>query len=885
VRGPNRPSIRRPEKPSERSRPWAIAAGILALITIGIAFLGTRILQGRTGPTSGLMLFLLILLGLIALALVLIAAFYSARKRLLQERVGGTMMAWLKGHIYLGGLALLAALVHWFLFPLGGGLTSGKLALLLLFILVVSGAGWRFVYLKVPPKVPGDTGNLSIRDTRDRVSDYRIGLDKSKVGKSPTFQQAVDDLLTGTRSPAELQQLATTFDEVERLAWERVDKLARGLAFESIREAKQRRYSRTLQAWRAAHIPLAALLLVAIAFHLYGVFNVGRAFSSEIDQQFASANDCASCHAEIVDEWRLSAHRNAQTSTIMRAQTLMALQENPEFRKDCVNCHAPIGTKFTESQTFPLDEDPGLNPTSAGTEGITCVVCHTMEEHPDELAGFGDDLPIGERSALRLGTMFGPPLEEPGPRPNSAHDSETGFMTDEIASSQMCGACHNVVADVDGNGIAPVASDAAPSDSDGNRVLDENEIDAETDLVLQTTFDEWEDFLFERGGTGDSCVGCHMPPGDGPISGGSPLLGSSDRDRNRHVFVGVDYELDADYYEQPGMPSNSLQTVLLEREKLLRSAVQLEANIPPPEDGVLTATVKLKNLTGHSFPTGFAFARQFWLDISAETASGQPVCLLALDNIPSPCASGKITSESEDLKTCDVQPVGAGNTDVRLIASFPREDCDPWLVNFQKILTDADVDADGVFQEVPFQSKTGGVVKDRVRTVADPETGEAQVMDEIPQGRSARFGYQFEVSGVQNESISVRIVLRHRHLAPYFVRALDQFLEEDEPSADELLQNMTVVDIASNDPLGERTTSPDPETLARRARRAGFSSAVRAAGSYGNGKVWSALPVFALVAGVSLVAASRRRRRYRNNRGAWLVTGERLSARRWSRSR
>lgn len=810
------------------------------------------------------MLFLIILLGLVALILVLTAGMYSARKRLLQERVGGTMMAWLKSHIYLGGLALFAAIVHWFLFPFGGGLTSGKLALLLLFVLVASGIAWRIVYLRVPPKVPGTTGNLSIRDTHDRVADYRIGLDKVKVGKSATFQHAVDDLLSGRRSPADLQQVVANLDDTERGAWDRVDNLARGLAFESIREAKQRRYSRILQAWRAVHIPLAFALLVAIGFHIYGTLNVGRAFSSEIDKQFASADDCATCHAEIVDEWKLSAHRNAQTSTITRAQTLMALQENPEFRKDCVNCHAPIGTKFTDSPTFPLDEDPGLNPSSAGTEGITCVVCHTMEEHPDELAGFRDDLPIGERSGLRFGTMFGPPLENPGPRPNSAHDTETGFMTDAVASSQMCGACHNVVADIDGNGTAPAGPDSAPVDSDNNRVLDENEVDADTDLVLQTTFDEWEDFLFDQGGSGSSCVDCHMPADNGPISNGSPLLGSTDRDRNRHVFVGVDYELDADYYDQPGMPANGLQSVLIERERLLRSAVQLEAIIPPPDAGVLTATVKLKNLTGHSFPTGFAFARQFWLEVSAETSSGQPVCLLALQNIPSPCASGKISSESDDLRTCDLQPIGAANTQVELIASFPQEDCDPWLVNFQKILTDADVDGDGVFTEVPFQSKTGGVVKDRVRTVSDPKSGDVQVMDEIPHGRSARFAYQFDVSGVQNESISVRIVLRHRHLAPYFVRALNQFFEDDEPNADELLQNMTVVDIASNDPLGESTTSPAPETLAQRARRANAAKTVAKAGN-GDG-LWSALPLLTLGAGLPLVAATRSRRRHRRRR-------------------
>ncbi|MDQ4145672.1 MAG: cytochrome c family protein [Actinomycetota bacterium] len=856
-----RPTLRRREGSFERSRPWGIAAFLLGATGLAAAYFGFRLIRQSSAGAASPTFWLISALGLAALLLVLVAGFYSARKRMLQERVGGTMMAWFKSHLYLGFAALVVAVAHWLLFPLTTDLTSGKLSLALLGLLVLSGAGWRLVYARVPPKVPRQTGNLSIRDTRERAADLRVEIEKAKVGRSREFQTAVDDLLAQRRGPDELAGAADALDDEEQRSWARVLGLAHDLELESRREKQQRRLSLILQAWRALHLPLALALLVAIGFHLYDVFNVGTSFEGSTDAEFASADDCASCHADIVDEWKLSAHRNAQTSTITRAQTLFALEKNPEFRKDCVNCHAPIATKFSNDTTFPLGEDPGVDPTSAGTEGISCVVCHTMEEHPEELSGFSDDLPIGRRTRLNLGKMYGPPLEDPAAQPNSAHDVGRGFMTDEIASSQMCGACHNVAADIDGDGLGAAGSESVPRDSDGDGVLDENEIDADSDLVLQTTFDEWENYIFAEAGVGASCVDCHMPPAQGEVSAGSPLIGSPERERNRHVFVGVDYELDARYYEQPGMPENALEDVLEERERLLARAVSIEVETQREDSSTLSATVSVENRTGHNFPTGFAFVREFWLEVSARTTSGKRVCLVARDGIPSPCSSGRIESPQDDLQTCDVQPIADEGLDVEMLSVFPTSGCDPWLVNFQKILTDADKDGDGVLREVPFQSKAGGVVKDRLRAVTDPGDGGRQVLDEIPPGNSDRFVYLFDIGDAGVEQVSVEATLRHRHLAPYFVRALDPYFSRDDPTAAQLLENMTVVDVASNKPLGDDRTTPEADELVA-APGLSEGEAPRAGTESTGTSSWGIVPVATALGGIPLVLwASCRRRR------------------------
>ena len=846
-----RPSIRRPPKTSERSGPWVLTFVVVTVLALVAAYFGLRLvaqqLDGAWRPT-----FLLIsTLGFISLGLFVISGFYTARKRMLQERVGGTMMAWLKAHVYLGLAALTVAVIHWLLTPLHIRVSSGTIALGLLALLIVSGFLWRVVYLRVPPKVPGDTGNLSIRDSRERASLFRLELDKLKVGRSRAFQDAVDKALVGkgvaTEPPSDLP-------EEDHEAWHHAIELATQVQQEGRREKRQRRYARVLQAWRVLHLPLAVAALIAIGFHLYDVFNVGQAIAGDQEDQFASAEDCASCHADIVEEWKLSPHRFAQSSTITRAQTEVALETNPEFRKDCVNCHAPIGTKLSDSTTFPVGSDPGLNPDDADNEGITCVVCHTTEEHPEELTGFTDDFPVAEHGALGLGKMFGPPLEEDDRVPNSAHDTETGFMTDSIASSQMCGACHNVIADVDGNGLAPAGSDSAPNDSDDDGILDENEIDNTTDLVLQSTFNEWEDFLFSQGGIGPGCVDCHMPQTEGVVGKGSPLVSTPEQSRRAHTFVGVDYELNTDYYTQEGMPPGALDDVLEAREQLLQRAVSLTLDTEELKNGILRARVRIENETGHSFPTGFAFARQFWLEISATTSSGENVCLKAVGGFGSACTSGSIADASEDLPYCEEGP-GTANKDVRLLSAFGRGTCDPWLVSFQKILTDADRDGDGVFEEIPYQTKRGDVVKNRIRVVEELN-GEPDVMEEVLPKESTSFHYDFDVSGLRNEEVSVRAVLRHRHLAPYIVRELEPYFSADDPSAEELLANMTIVDIASNEPLGAPRTTPD--IASRQTSAAGAKSQE---GSRPRDFPWAFVPIGLFVAALVGVNSSRRTRR------------------------
>ena len=310
-----------------------------------------------------------------------------------------------------------------------------------------------------------------------------------------------------------------------------------------------------------------------------------------------------------------------------------------------------------------------------------------------------------------------------------------GFWNDPIATSIACGACHNVKIDLDGDGLSPF-SDSDTGDEDGDLTLNGNELDNQDgtldDLVLQTTFDEWQDYVagFDDTigqsdppqGRTDSplgCIDCHMPSNPDnaqePVVDQAPgVLPTPDRAHRDHSFIGVDYDLDVDAYTHLGLPEDTINKVIAERAALLGSAITLQVDDATDNgDGTQTANVVVdNNLLGHSFPTGFAFARQFWLEVSATDSGGNEVCLVnvfAAEGVTSPCSSGVVADRGDLVPQCDPQSVadtiGADisqvpNGNIKFAEPLPVGECDPWLANFQKILTDGDPSQTGTFTEV-----------------------------------------------------------------------------------------------------------------------------------------------------------------------------------------
>ncbi len=778
-------------------------------------------------PLPANMLALIIALGVVTVVLIGIPFFYSLRKRILQERAPGSMMSWLHSHVYLGLLSLAMALLHVWVPAFSAGWSAGKVTLIVLALLVISGIAWRIVYAMVPPQVATEVGNLSTADTQDKVRLAHIEVEKILAGKSAEFRQSAYNRLNGLSFRDSEHENTLRLEELAD--WKHFLRLADGIERYARREVQQKAYARFLQGWRQLHLPLAAILVGLIGIHTWDALRIGHVLSAGQISGLPPATACASCHSGIANDWRLAMHAQAQTGPIIVAQTNLALERYPGFGRSCNNCHSPIGTSLTDTSTLPLDKTNALRSLPNGAvvdDGVTCVVCHTLPQAPAEIRGAFDEFPVAHGSANQFAGMFGPSPEGTPVLPNPRHNVGTGFMTDSVSTSLLCGACHNVKVDIDGDNqlTAFPGSEGSSQDSDADGQLDENELEfdengtALQDLVLQTTFDEWQDYVAAQRSNGApalGCVDCHMPEQITPIVDSAPgsLLGDAPaRSAHSHTFLGVDYNLTPGFYEQPGFPADARQRVLDEREAFLQSAASLTIDTSEPADGELSVIVTVEsNFAGHALPTGFAFARQMWLEVSAQTVSGNQVCLADVDVdgqiIKADCTSGSLDSPQDDLLTCDPQELAElglkpSKNDERVgldpSSVAPLSGCDPWLANFQKILTDGDIDGDELFLEVPYQSLRADVVKTRVR-VSDQQAMDALnpnlIVNDEPKD-TASFEYIFDVDELEDEDIVVTVNLHFRHLPPYFIRALDGWYPND-LTADDLLDNLTVVNMAT----------------------------------------------------------------------------------------
>ena len=127
----------------------------------------------------------------------------------------------------------------------------------------------------------------------------------------------------------------------------------------------------------------------------------------------------------------------------------------------------------------------------------------------------------------------------------------------------------------------------------------------------------------------------------------------------------------------------------------------------------------------------------------------------------------------DELRARGIEP---RNTTTVLAAPAPLSDCDPWLTNFQKILTDGDPGGSGQFVEVAYQSLLPDIVKLQTR-VADQQIMRTLKAYDDPttevDDRELTFAYAFDTRPVRGQDVVVAVRFNLRHLPPYFLRALD----------------------------------------------------------------------------------------------------------------
>lgn len=360
-------------------------------------------------------------------------------------------------------------------------------------------------------------------------------------------------------------------------------------------------------------------------------------------EELLDPTTCGRCHVDHYQQWSGSMHAYAAEDPLFVAMNARFQRETKGEHKDfCVKCHAPVAV--LDGKTTD-----GLNLAELPSKyrGVTCFYCHTVDAVADL-----------HNNGLRSGdpTLMRGPLADPVANP--VHRSTRSDLHDgtELASSRMCGSCHDIV--------------------------------TPRGAHIERTFAEWNGSLFANE-TGQTCNGCHMQP-DETLRPVANFNGAPPRKNHAHTFAGVDRAL---------TPFPNMAEQKAEIQALLDASIQASLCVGRRGTQAKLRVILDNVFAGHAFPSGATSDRRVWVEIIARkgeavvyqsgvVADGQAV----VDGPTDPDlwlmrslvfdASGKETHQF-GLAACDEarmlpSPVTANANDPRffqrnVVRSFPRD--------------------------------------------------------------------------------------------------------------------------------------------------------------------------------------------------------------------
>ena len=309
----------------------------------------------------------------------------------------------------------------------------------------------------------------------------------------------------------------------------------------------------------------------------------------------------AGCHATLTAEWSMGPHRYAASNALYRAATDALIAEGDlAGAQFCANCHDPeraltgrVATDYAHG--VPVD----------GSDGVSCVVCHTMVSTGAEPSGNGL-FTVAAVAADHLGPE-GEPARRRIDRDARAHRGALGI--DRFVISPLpCETCHRLELGPD-HGLLEtfvLQNQVLDKDDPANR----NVMCQDCHLpVMKRAFDQYNHVM--PGINAD--LAAYVPED----ADAEALAAYSDAARNRSGAVPWGP------IEAEGWPTKpDLRNVIFPDVKEIRP-LSLRVRMSDRGDGWEVRLRTLNRRIGHDFPSGPLDLQEVWLEARVVDATGR----------------------------------------------------------------------------------------------------------------------------------------------------------------------------------------------------------------------------------------------------------------------
>jgi hypothetical protein len=541
-------------------------------------------------------------------------------------------------------------------------------------------------------------------------------------------------------------------------------------------------------------------------------------------QGFLTSSQCLGCHSASKEnmaflfaeelqppinlsaytEWRASMMGLAGRDPIFHAQLESEKAMRPTqtgfFDNTCYRCHGVMGQRqleldknqpFEHSMVYALPDDPDGKYGSLARDGVSCSVCHRVAKE-----GLGTTASFTGKFKLDPANVVNGPYDQLVTLPMKNALGVTPGYGEHIKSSALCGSCHTV--------ILPVL------DNRGKPVLDENGKPKE--FHEQTTYPEWLNSAYQNErepidrATARTCQDCHMQTKflDRPLVFRAANIEDNNypytdyrakdkditvrvRDRySRHTLTGINqfgimmFEQfpnllgirTADYMYTEAVPG--LLTAQSSGYDLARrETATIEVTSLKRTDNYLEAAIEVRNLAGHSLPSGVAFRRAF-IALEALDDKGNAVWASGHTNsvgaIVKGVSDGVLPTEffyDPATRKQVFQPHYETITDESQVQIYEELIADP-----QGKITTSFVGLDQVLKNnrlLPKGWRADGPFAEFTRPHGDAER-DPDYINQPGSSGSDKIIYRVSLNERTRNAVSVRVVLYYQSIPPYYLK-------------------------------------------------------------------------------------------------------------------